>query len=75
LQLAGGAIDRVPRRAREISGSVLFISKKNVDAIKKEIQDFRKRLLAIARRDRSADRVYLGHYSFFPVSKVRKTQW
>jgi len=75
LTLASDAIDRVPRRAREISGSVVFISKKNVETIKKEVQEFRKRLLAIAQRDRNADRVYLGHFSFFPISKVRKTQW
>lgn len=75
LTLSAGAIDRVPRRAREISGAVLYISKKNVAVIKSEIQEFRKRLLHIAEHDRTADRVYLGHFSFFPLSKVRKTQW
>ena len=75
LTLAAESIDRVPRRAREISSTVLFISKKNVETIKKEIQEFRKRLLSIAVHDHSADRVYLGNFSFFPISKVRKTQW
>lgn len=75
LGLAGHAIDRIPRRAREISGAVLYISKKSVESIKMEIQAFRKRLLSLAEHDKAADRVYLGHFSFFPLSKVRKTQW
>jgi uncharacterized protein (TIGR02147 family) len=75
LALSSEALDRVPQKARAISGTVMFISKRSVDAVKKEILDFRKRLLSLAARDRAPDRAYLGQVSFFPISKVRKTQW
>jgi uncharacterized protein (TIGR02147 family) len=66
------ALDTIDTENRDISSVTLSVSQKTYAVIKKEIQDFRKRLLALAREDANPEMVCLTGFQLIPRSKMRK---
>ncbi|MBN1130697.1 MAG: TIGR02147 family protein [Chitinispirillaceae bacterium] len=64
------ALDTVNLENRDISSLTLSVSKKTYLAMKKEIQDFRKRLLSMAREDSGPEMVCLAGFQLIPRSRT-----
>jgi uncharacterized protein (TIGR02147 family) len=64
------ALDTVSPESRDISSLTLSVSGKTYFEIKKEIQNFRKRLLVMAQEDPNPDMVCLVGFQLFPRSKM-----
>ena len=64
------ALDSIEQESRDISSLTLSVSRKTYFAMKKEIQDFRKRLLFMAKEDTNPDMVCLAGFQLFPRSKM-----
>jgi uncharacterized protein (TIGR02147 family) len=64
------ALDTIDLENRDISSVTLSVSRKTYVVIKKEIQDFRKRLLAIAKEDANPEMVCLTGFQLIPRSKM-----
>ena len=68
MSLAQKATLELPRDQRNITGLTLGLSKQGYETLCNEISLFRKKLLDIAEKDRSADRVIQVNFHAFPVS-------
>jgi uncharacterized protein (TIGR02147 family) len=64
------ALNTVNRENRDISSLTLSVSRKTYFAIKKELQEFRKRLLVMAREDTGPEMVCLAGFQLIPRSKM-----
>ena len=64
------ALDTVDLENRDISSLTLSVSRKTYYVIKKEIQDFRKRLLVLAKEDKNPDMVCLAGFQLIPRSTM-----
>lgn len=60
------SITSCKREDREISGTVLRISRHDADAVKSALRDFRKKMLTLAAQSTDADQVYQLNFQFFP---------
>ncbi len=69
LELASNSIDLTLSPQRDISSVVLGLSEKGFKEIKDEVQQFRKRLLKIAQKDKKINKVYHINVQLFPTSK------
>lgn len=69
LNLAGESIDSCPSADREISSLVIGLSEDGFTKYKSEIQNFREKLLDIADKDGSMERVYHVNFQMFPTSE------
>jgi uncharacterized protein (TIGR02147 family) len=69
MELAAQSIDTFERDERDISSLVVGLSDQGFATIKKEIQQFRKRLLRIVEADTPVHRVYHINFQIFPTSK------
>ncbi len=69
MDLAAQSIDTFAREERDISSLVVGLSDQGFDTVKKEIQQFRKRLLRIVEADDPVQRVYHINFQIFPTSK------
>ncbi|MBN2037448.1 MAG: TIGR02147 family protein [Chitinispirillaceae bacterium] len=67
------ALDTVDLELRDISSVTLSVSLKTYAAIKKEIQDFRKRLLVMAQEDANPEVVCLAGFQLIPRSPLGTT--
>jgi uncharacterized protein (TIGR02147 family) len=63
------ALDSIEKENRDISSLTLSVSRKTYLAMKKEIQDFRKRLLSMAKEDVNPEMVCLAGFQLLPRSK------
>jgi uncharacterized protein (TIGR02147 family) len=70
LALAAASIDDCPGPRRDLSCLVLGLSEEGIERVKKEIQEFRKKLLEIARDDKNPTNVYHYATQFFPTSRT-----
>jgi uncharacterized protein (TIGR02147 family) len=64
------ALNTVNPENRDISSLTLSVSRKTYFTIKKEIQEFRKRLLVMAREDAGPEMVCLAGFQLIPRSKM-----
>jgi len=64
------ALDSIEKEDRDISSLTLCVSRKTYQAMKKEIQDFRKRLLSMAKEDPHPEMVCLAGFQLLPRSKT-----
>lgn len=64
------ALDTVNLETRDISSLTLCVSRKTYFEMKKEIQEFRKRLLGLAREDTGPEMVCLAGFQLLPRSKI-----
>ncbi len=62
----------LPLSERDMSGTVLGLTQKSYERIKKEIVDFRHRVAAIATEDDETERVYRLNVHLFPMSESLK---
>ena len=67
--LAIEALENVPREERDVSGLTLGLTVDAYNCIVRELADFRRRVVAIATENPSADRVYRLNLQLFPLSK------
>lgn len=77
LDLAKEKINSCPREERDISTLIVGLSEKGFSKYKKEVQKFRKALLAIADEEQDIDRVYHMNFQLYPVTtpiKPRKSE-
>ena len=72
LALAAESISRHDRAIRETSSVTLGLSKQGFHKLKTEIQQFRKRLLAIASEESTSEAVYQVAFQAYPISKTPK---
>ena len=68
-QLAVSAIEQVAKDDRDISGITMGISNNAFDIIKKELESFRSKIMAIVADDGGFERVYRLNLQLFPLSK------
>ena len=73
IQRGGEAIARFSSDTREISGTILRISKEDVRSVKMLLRDFRKRLLTLAANSSNADQIYQLNFQFFPLVQPDRT--
>ena len=66
-EFAVKALD-LPLSERDMSGVVLGLTRHAYERIKKEIIDFRRRVVAIATEDDETERVYRLNVQLFPMS-------
>lgn len=69
MDMGKQALEKIPAKRRDISVLSLTLSKEQFIKAKREIQDFRKRLLSIATNDEEADQIYQCNIQFFPVTR------
>jgi uncharacterized protein (TIGR02147 family) len=62
-------IDSVPAPERDVSCVVARLSDKGFAVIKTEVQQFRKRLMALIEEDKDPQRVYHISMQLFPTSQ------
>lgn len=64
------ALDSLDVEERDISSLTMSVSEKTYNKMKNEIQDFRKRLLALAREDKKGELVCYAGFQLIPKSKT-----
>jgi uncharacterized protein (TIGR02147 family) len=64
------ALNTIAPEHRDISSVTLSVSKKTYFEMKKEIQNFRKRLLAMAKEDTNPEMVCLAGFQLYPRSRI-----
>ena len=67
-ELAVKALD-LPLAERVMSGVVLGLTEESYDQIKKELLEFRRRIIAIATESDKTQRVYRLNFQLFPISE------
>jgi uncharacterized protein (TIGR02147 family) len=72
IQLAGESLDRFPKEVRDVSSVTMSISPECFSLLKKEIQQFRKRIMEVVKVDKSPESVYQLNFQFFPMTKIGK---
>ena len=68
------ALDRIPKKERNITSSTLHVTQAEFETICKKIEDFRKELLALADSCKQGERVYQINFQVFPVSKKKENR-
>jgi uncharacterized protein (TIGR02147 family) len=73
LEFSIDALDSIDVENRDISSVTMSVSRKTYVIMKKEIQDFRKRLLQLAKEDGEPEMVCLAGFQLVPRSKATST--
>lgn len=68
IEMAQGAIDRFPVCERDISMVTISVGRESFEELKERLTLFRREALALARNDKTPDRVCHLNLSLFPVS-------
>lgn len=68
IRRASYSIESIPRHEREVSGTCIAISKKNIAQIKELVREFRKDILALSAHDAEADMIYQLNFQLFPLA-------
>jgi len=71
MRLAGEALDRFPREQRNISGVAFSVSARTFETMRKEVRNFRKRILDLAQADSCPDGVYQFNVQLFPLTEIQ----
>lgn len=71
MELGRRALEKIRAKHRDISVLSMTLSKESFLQVKKEVQEFRKRLLHIADSEDKADSVYQCNIQLFPVTKLK----
>ena len=59
----------LPLSERDMSGITMGLTQRAYDRIRKEIADFRRRVIAIASEDEDTEQVYRMNIQLFPMSE------
>ena len=68
IELSSEALERFPKRERDISTVTLSLSKDQFELMKERIQLMRKELLEMADKEKNAARVYQVNFQIFPLT-------
>jgi uncharacterized protein (TIGR02147 family) len=68
ISLGGEAVERFDAKTRSISSVTLTVNRKGYERIAREIDDFRKRIVAIAADTNDADQIYQMNLQLFPLT-------
>lgn len=63
------ALEQVPRAERHFGTTTVAIDSAMIDEIKRELQIFEQRLLALSKRSQTPDRVYQLNLQLFPLTR------
>lgn len=74
IRLGGEAITRFGPDEREISGTTIRIARKDLPALVKLLQDFRRQVLDFAAGSERADQVYQLNFQLFPLVRTSRPQ-
>ena len=69
FDLAQNALDEIPVEERDISSLTLSLGEDSFREIRERIALFRKEILAVARNEKNANRVFQVNFSIFPLSE------
>lgn len=69
IDFAREAIENVDPRERNISGITMGVDAKTFERINKEVDEFRRRIMAIASECENIDQVYRLNLQFFPLTE------
>lgn len=69
MSLASDSIDKVPRAERDHSCLIVAFSKPGFEAVKGEIQAFRKKILKMSEEDAKPNRVFHVNFLVFPTTR------
>lgn len=69
IDFAREAIENVDPRERNISGITMGVDAKTFERINKEVNEFRRRIMAIASECENIDQVYRLNLQFFPLTE------
>lgn len=69
LQLAGRALDRIPKEERDISTLTVTLGAKDLDRIREMARQFRREVLSIAAQAPDPERVWQLNLQLFPLSR------
>lgn len=69
INLAGQAIDTIPKKERDISGVTINVGKQDIPHIQNMINQFRKDLIQYVNEKAIPEQVYQVNMQFFPFSK------
>lgn len=72
IELSSGALERFPKKERDISTVTLSLSKEHFELMKERIQSMRKELLEMADKEKNADRVFQVNFQIFPLTDTDK---
>lgn len=69
MELASQSFDRFGVEERDSSTLTMTLSEESFKKARQEIQDLRKRLLALAKQDDSVNRIFQFNFQLFPLSR------
>jgi uncharacterized protein (TIGR02147 family) len=72
MELAKQAIDRFPKKERNLSWMTINVSEEGFEAIQEGLRTFRRNALEIAKKDKKANRVYQFNFQVYPLSRPYK---
>jgi uncharacterized protein (TIGR02147 family) len=72
LELAKGALDRLPRSERMSAATTVSMSRAAYEELREELRAFRGRILEAAQKDAHPEQVYQFQFHAFPLSKPVK---
>jgi uncharacterized protein (TIGR02147 family) len=70
MQLARQSVETCPADARSLSTLTVSLSENGYHRLARELDEFRRRLMALAKEDRQEDRLYQVNLQMFPLSRV-----
>lgn len=70
IQLAGDALERIPREMRDISTITATLSSAGFTKLKSKMTEFRSEVLKIVQEEENATGVYHLNFQLFPISKT-----
>lgn len=68
IELSADALERFPKKERDISTVTLSLSGEQFELMKERVQAMRKELLEMADKEENADRVYQVNFQIFPLT-------
>ncbi len=70
LDLAKQGLENIPREERDISSITMSLSLERFEQVRAMMQDFRQKLITLARTDSNPERVFQVGLQVFPLSKL-----
>jgi len=71
IRLAGEAIDRVPKKDRDISSLTISTSRECLELIREKLAEIRREIMELVRREEKTEEVYQLNFQIFPLTQNR----
>lgn len=73
-ELAVNAVENIPVEERNFAGITMGISRETFCRISQEIENFRQKIISIAREDQNSEQVYRLNLQLFPLTKRKEVK-